>query len=88
VDAIKLVSVRTMTEPEPLGGTITTTTTIWVNSVNYLPVRWQFTSDAPGSHQPGAQSPVDITWLAPTSANLARLKVQIPPGFSKVPPPQ
>jgi hypothetical protein len=83
VDAIKLVSVRTLAERK--GVTITTTTTIWVNSVNYLPVRWQFASNASASHQPGTQSPVDITWLAPTSANLARLTVQIPPGFTRVP---
>jgi hypothetical protein len=54
-----------------------------VNSVNYLPVRWQVASDASASLQPGAQSPVDITWLAPTRANLARLTVQIPSGFTR-----
>src|ERR1022692_2428209 len=84
VDTIKLVSVGTLTEPK--GVTITTTTTLWVDSVNYLPVRWQFASDASASQQPGSQGPVDISWLAPTSANLALLTVQIPPGFTQIPP--
>jgi hypothetical protein len=84
VDAIKLVSVRSLTEPA--GVTITTTTTLWVDPVNYLPVRWQFASDASASRQPASQGPVDITWLAPTSANMALLTAQIPPGFTQVPP--
>src|ERR1017187_6333606 len=84
VDTIKLVSVGTLTEPK--GVTITTTTTLWVDSVNYLPVRWQFASDASASQQPASQGPVDISWLAPTSANLALLTVQIPPGFTQIPP--
>ena len=89
VDAIKLVSVGALTDPK--GVTITTTTTLWVDSVNYLPVRWQFASDASTSHQPANrgpanQGPVDISWLAPTSANLALLTVQVPPGFTQIPP--
>jgi hypothetical protein len=84
VDAIKLVSVRTLTDPK--GGTITTTTTLWVDPVNYLPVRWQFARDSSASRQPATQGPVDIRWLAPTSANIALLTAQVPPGFTQVPP--
>jgi hypothetical protein len=81
VDAIKLVSVRHL--PKWSGTTITT---LWVDSANYLPIRWQVATSASGSQQPTAQAPMDITWLAPTSANLAQLTVQIPPGFTQVPP--
>jgi hypothetical protein len=76
VDAIKLVSRRLVSAP--------TIITLWVDPVTYLPVRWEMS--APGSDQPVPNGTVDITWLAPTSANLALLTVQIPPGFTYYPP--
>jgi hypothetical protein len=86
VDAIKLVSVRTSPVLYPKGPTITMITTLWVDPVTYLPVRWKFVSDI--SHQPATQGGTfDITWLAPTRANLAQLTVQIPPGFTQLFPP-
>jgi hypothetical protein len=56
--------------------------TIWVSSDTYLPVRIVIRS-APG--QPVLQQTADITWLAPTAQNLARLTVPIPAGFRQVP---
>ncbi len=87
VDAIKLVSVRTSPVLYPNGPTVTMIATLWVDPVTYLPVRWKFVSDI--SHQPATQGGTfDITWLAPTSANLALLTVQIPPGFTQLFPPR
>jgi hypothetical protein len=86
VDAIKLVSMVTLTETS--GVSITTTTTLWVDPVTYLPVGFEFANEASNSHQPMGQGPMDITWLAPTSANLALLTVQIPPGFTQAGPPR
>ncbi len=50
--------------------------TFWVNPVNYLPVRANL-----------GQRQTDFHWLAPTPANLARLKVAVPAGFRQVPAP-
>jgi hypothetical protein len=56
--------------------------TIWVSPGTYLPVRVVVHS-APGT--PGTWQTADITWLAPTVQNLARLTVPIPAGFRQVP---
>jgi hypothetical protein len=56
--------------------------TIWVSPDTYLPVRIVIRS-APG--QPVLQQTADITWLAPTARNLARLTVPIPAGFRQLP---
>jgi hypothetical protein len=56
--------------------------TIWVSPATYLPVR-VVVRRAPGS--PVGQQTVDITWLPPTSENLAELTVPIPAGFRQVP---
>ena len=50
--------------------------TFWVNPANYLPVRAVL-----------GQRQTDFHWLAPTPANLARLKVTVPAGFEQVPAP-
>ena len=50
--------------------------TFWVNPANYLPVRAVL-----------GQRQTDFRWLAPTPANLARLKVTVPAGFKQVPAP-
>ncbi len=84
VNAIKLVSVQTSAPPG--GPTLTYTATLWVDPVTYLPVGFETASEASNSHQPTVQGPMDITWLAPTSANLTLLTVQIPPGFTQVAP--
>lgn len=91
VAAIKLVSVITETPlrrasrfrplvaaPPPLP--ITVTMILWVNPDTYLPVRVAM------SLREGKTAPIqgfssDIRWLAPTRANLALLRVAIPPGF-------
>jgi hypothetical protein len=95
VDAIKLVSVHTWTmSPASPGNksgktvTGTATTTLWVDPATYLPVRWKVVSDASGSHQAETLVSSDITWLSPTSANLALLTIQIPSGFKQVAPPR
>jgi hypothetical protein len=94
VDAIKLVSVHSWTmSPDNPGNksgktvTGTTTTTLWVDLATYLPVRWQVVGDSSDSHQATLLSS-DITWLPPTSANLALLTIHIPSGFTQVSPPR
>lgn len=56
--------------------------TIWVSPGTYLPVR-VVTRPAPGV--PGPWQAAEITWLAPTAQNLAKLTVPIPAGFRQVP---
>jgi hypothetical protein len=53
--------------------------TYWVNATTYLPFR--FTAKSIGTFQ------MNIQWLPPTAANLAKLNVPIPAGFTQVPPP-
>jgi hypothetical protein len=80
VNAIKLVSVQTA--PGPRRAVLTTT--LWVDPATYLPARFEQTRTANGQTISVAQN---VTWLPPTSANLARLQVPIPAGFEHVPPP-
>jgi hypothetical protein len=56
--------------------------TVWVSPGTYLPVRVVI---RPLSGQPGPWQTADITWLAPSAQNLARLNVPVPPGFRQVP---
>jgi hypothetical protein len=56
--------------------------TYWVNSTTYLPFR--FTAQQSGS--PAFQ--MNLQWLPPTAANLAKLNVPIPAGFTQVAPPK
>jgi len=74
IDAIKLTS-----RPGSL-----VSETIWVSPGTYLPVR--LVIRAPG--KPSPWQTADISWLAPTAQNLARLAVPIPAGFRQVPPTQ
>jgi hypothetical protein len=55
--------------------------TIWVSPGTYLPVRIVI---RPGPGTPVLQRMADITWLRPTTQNLARLTVPIPAGFRQV----
>jgi hypothetical protein len=55
-----------------------TTTTWWVDPVSYLPVRI-VTADQ------GITNQVDYAFLPPTPANIASLRVTVPPGFTKTP---
>jgi hypothetical protein len=52
--------------------------TLWVSPSTYLPVRLVLGKSV---------RQTDFQWLVPTPANLAQLKVQVPPGFRQVPPP-
>ena len=56
--------------------------TIWVDPDTYLPVRAVIRS---AGGFPVTQETADITWLPPTSQNLAKLAVPIPAGFRQVP---
>lgn len=80
VSTIKLVPSRARMR----GTGMKSPVTLWVNSSNYLPVRWR--SD--GRYAP--HTVYDIEWLPPTPANLARLTVNPPPGFryASGPPPE
>ena len=80
VNALKLVSVqRSQLGPEKTLRSITTT--IWVDPATYLPVRLTTQWTRPLVSVPMR---LDFRWLPPTSANLALLTVQIPPGFTQV----
>jgi hypothetical protein len=73
INAIKLVSVfNTHTHTYGVVYGI-----IWVNPATYLPVRWQL--------WPNPRDTFDISWLPPTSANLANFRVPIPAGFTHEP---
>jgi hypothetical protein len=63
---------------------ITFRTIYWVSASTYLPVRISMssTSGKPWSEQE------DFSWLRPTAANLAQLRVQVPVGFRQVHPPK
>ena len=56
--------------------------TIWVSVSTYLPVRVTL-RPAPGAPVPPRTA--DITWLAPSAANLAKLAVPVPTGFRQAP---
>jgi hypothetical protein len=72
IEAIKLTSSPDSLIPE----------TIWVSPGTYLPVRVVI---RPGPGTPGPWQSVNITWLKPTTQNLANLTVPIPAGFRRVP---
>jgi hypothetical protein len=55
--------------------------TIWVSPDTYLPVRVIIRSVG---GFPATEQTADITWLPPTSQNLAKLDVPIPAGFRQV----
>jgi hypothetical protein len=55
------------------------TVTYWVNATTYLPFR--FTSAGGG----GRTAETNLQWLPPTAANLAKVNVPIPAGFTQVP---
>jgi len=71
IDAIKLTS-----GPDSL-----ISETVWVSPGTYLPVRLVI-RPAPG--KPGPWQTANITWLAPTAQNLAKLTVPIPAEFREV----
>ena len=71
IDAIKLTS-----RPDSM-----ISETIWVSPGTYLPVRVVI---RPAHGKPGPSQAADITWLRPTTQNLARMTVPIPAGFRQV----
>jgi len=86
VDTIKLVSVRNK-PPASADANFLVATTLWVNPATYLPVRLQIntTVTLPDGHTSHAVFSSDVSWLPPTSANLANFRVRIPPGYTQVP---
>ena len=72
IEAIELTSSPDSMIPE----------TIWVSPGTYLPLRVVI-RPAPGT--PGPWQTADITWLKPTTQNLAKLTVPIPAGFRQLP---
>lgn len=85
VDTIKLVSVRNKPQASA-DATFLVATTLWVNPATYLPVRLQIntTVTLPDGHTSHAVFSSDVSWLPPTSANLANIRVPIPPRFTQV----
>ena len=80
VDAIKLTTPPVSPASE----------TIWVSPGTYLPLRVVIRSDGPHhglilNNQVVLLATADITWLRPTTENLAKLTVPIPAGFRHVP---
>ncbi len=59
--------------PQPVGWT----GVLWASAASFLPVRLV-------SHGHHYSSTTDFRWLAPTSANLAKLRLTIPGGFKRV----
>jgi len=57
------------------------TLTYWVNATTYLPFRFTAAGSA-WTFQ------MRLRWLPPTAANLAKLNIPIPAGFTQVPPPR
>lgn len=55
--------------------------TYWVNTTTYLPFRFTARDSGTSVFQ------MNLQWLPPTAANLAKLNVPIPAGFTQVPPP-
>ena len=55
--------------------------TFWVDPASYLPVRSVAMFRMPLSNHGRVQ--VDFRWLRPTAANVAKLDVTIPPGFTR-----
>jgi hypothetical protein len=49
---------------------------LWVDTVTYLPVRWEWRQEN--------STPFDVEWLPPTPETLARLTTRIPPGYTRV----
>jgi hypothetical protein len=58
---------------------------LWVSRSTYLPVRVRW-SWPRGHGLPRGSLTGDFTWLLPTKANLASLRVTIPPGYRQLPP--
>lgn len=84
VETIKLAGV--LDHPVPSGGRVVRITTLYVSPATYLPVRWRVSLTLPQSDGHSATRGVsyDLSWLPPTSANLASLQVPIPAGFTRV----
>lgn len=69
---------------EPADPGVQTHGTLWVDAATYLPVRSVVTSvgTTPG-HQLDLTTVNDMTYLAPTAANLAKTQISIPAGFTR-----
>ena len=60
-----------------------------MDPATYLPVRitgWNATFGGPASRTSGSEV-MDVRWLKPTAANIAKATIIIPPGFRQVASP-
>lgn len=73
-DALRLVSTRHMLPAREKMN-------LWVNPKTYLPVRTQWNHSPLPWNRGGT---IDFTWLPPTPANLANLRVSVPAGLAAV----
>lgn len=74
IDAVRLVSTRHMLPASEQMD-------LWVNPRTYLPVRVQWNQSPLPWNRGGV---IDFTWLPPTPANLAKLRVSVPAGLPAV----
>jgi hypothetical protein len=84
IDGVSTIKVVPRYQRPPHGAHVISQV-LWVSRSTYLPVRvrWSW----PRAHGLSRGSLTgDFTWLAPTGANLASLRVTIPPGYRQLPP--
>jgi hypothetical protein len=74
IDALRLVSTRHMLPAQE-------EMNLWVNPKTYLPVRTRWNHSPLPWNRGGV---IDFTWLPPTPANLAKLRVSVPAGLPAV----
>jgi hypothetical protein len=83
VSVIKVVQYRRL----PHRARLITSQVVWISRSTYLPVRVQWWWSWSRSHGVAQQSLTgNFTWLEPTQANLASLRVTIPRGYRQLPP--
>lgn len=83
-DGVRAIKIVPRYQPPPRG-LQPVSQAVWVSRSTYLPirVRWSWPR---GRGLPDASLTGDFTWLEPTRANLASLRVTIPHGYRQLPP--
>ncbi len=76
VDGVKALKLKPVPSAERFASV-----TFWVDPASYLPVRSVATFNMPRKNAGRVQ--VDFRWLKPTAANVAKLAITIPPGFTR-----